>query len=863
MNIQGHHDVAKKVGIPLLEEAFEKARKGSPRLTAFYLGNWLADISQVKDPVSVIAPSALKEHLRDVVDNLVDEIKDRIHFKNGNEYQLYKIPKQVIRLAKRELHALIDKLVSLIREPEEKGQGGIIIPNSTKEKNQNGESEWTTLLREGTLIVGYFKFVHPKKSGDKPGLSFENYKEIFEQRFTQYYPHEHLDRPPILPFTNPILWSSEVSSKKRNSFAIRSKSPDLYSYLRDDIEMVAATLAELDKDWAKQTFDEGTRINDDDLEWNLNLAKLGFALHAVEDFFAHSNFTELAVHRFKGEFLPKDYQILDSQTFKRRLKRYIPASFEQWENYPDEHDVVTGYFDDIDTIIGIAHVLEEIVGPPLAWTIKKIVSIKLDHSKWLDPDDQREFLIDEIYSYSKELRDPARIWRMIEDAIKAGLDEILLHPEDIDSRFNRILSESAEIVEDFEKALNDPDNGTAQAIKKNTPIGELLELKENLKPPVNQRDAKRLTEGLGKLAKIVFAKSDLFKSIPSEWKNEIRERFIPLLVAFNNAYWIGDTAYSLYGHIKSLIELFNDPGDWIAKFIVKNTVLRAIGTTISGALFISREKFYDFLGQKRIGCHSLLAKDHGREWLYETQKNFAKAVHWYVLNAMTRWADPEFIKKARATNSPEWIDWLELLEFYLSNPLSDARISQRIPIIKRKTITHEVAKRPRGDIPDTLGTLSQRYLSSTYDPGFYNSQYEYWERIADENFNTFDLPREQRIQVINHVLEAAGIGYPVAPPNFAFKPGTVVYIPDQKSLEYVVTGQDEENLWFKGIMDNMSTFFDRDGWKLIMGVDNRKRKSERPNFHKPKFITEKQLSKIIISGNNLRKQAEDAYSSEL
>ena len=63
------------------------------------------------------------------------------------------------------------------------------------------------------------------------------------------------------------------------------------------MEMTAGLLCEVDEAFRRL----GARsVKDDDPELHKTLAKLGHALHQVEDFFAHSNWAELASASMPG-----------------------------------------------------------------------------------------------------------------------------------------------------------------------------------------------------------------------------------------------------------------------------------------------------------------------------------------------------------------------------------------------------------------------------------------------------------------------------------------------------------------------------------------------------------------------------------
>ena len=54
MNTHGHEDLAKTAGLTLLQNAFTQLGYGGDlRFGAFYLGNWITDLSQLVDPGAI------------------------------------------------------------------------------------------------------------------------------------------------------------------------------------------------------------------------------------------------------------------------------------------------------------------------------------------------------------------------------------------------------------------------------------------------------------------------------------------------------------------------------------------------------------------------------------------------------------------------------------------------------------------------------------------------------------------------------------------------------------------------------------------------------------------------------------------
>lgn len=129
---------------------------------------------------------------------------------------------------------------------------------------------------------------------------------VFNWAFTQYYPHEHFDFPPLAE-----------GPKHRNHLRFRRGVPkNLIGYLEEQLQFIAEELSKIELEWVKQR-SLPSKGNIDDV-----LVRLGHIQHAVEDFYFHSNFVELwqwqLLQRLDPK--PKAYQTpQESQDYKNLL----------------------------------------------------------------------------------------------------------------------------------------------------------------------------------------------------------------------------------------------------------------------------------------------------------------------------------------------------------------------------------------------------------------------------------------------------------------------------------------------------------------------------------------------------------------
>jgi hypothetical protein len=91
----------------------------------------------------------------------------------------------------------------------------------------------------------------------------------------QYYPHEHLDRPPLAESPN-----------HRQSSLYQRQNSGLIGYLEEQIQYISEELTRVELGWL--TNRDRAPANRRDI-----LLRLGHVLHAVEDYFFHTNFVEI------------------------------------------------------------------------------------------------------------------------------------------------------------------------------------------------------------------------------------------------------------------------------------------------------------------------------------------------------------------------------------------------------------------------------------------------------------------------------------------------------------------------------------------------------------------------------------------
>ncbi|MCP4248481.1 MAG: hypothetical protein GY778_15645 [bacterium] len=591
MDTDGHEQCADHAGEPVLRTALQVVGKGRWRINGFYLGNWLTDVSQAVDPVAI---AAFKTSFMSAIDGVIAAVRANVPRWLGQQDVI-----TAINARKREIQAALGVL-----------EGG---------RNSDVARAFTKACR----VLGYKKFVHAARPQGtqrrgRAGMDFQAYKHVFDNRFTQYYPHEHLDRffadgGSVSPARG---WATTrvdgtLTPNGHGSGASSLQPGHLYDYLRRDVKIAAGLLADIDLNWARNTFTTGGPWTDDtDPVWNEWLAKLGHAAHAVEDYFAHSNFIELAIDGLSNanSYRPRQRSSVVGDNpwdiYRKRLKRWSGTARDnndEWTRLAAETHVATGYFDFVDTFFSLRHVYEELFGEPDG-------------------------------------------------------------PPDVHSRgwkFTDLLRNTIERTQTILRSQ--PGKTPSQAAR------------EALQYQYDHGDADMRAAG-----------DEVLNHFPQEMKND----FFDAVALF--AKRTPQSALSLYDACK----LFATVADYV-RYPVRfmGWLLGEIPGWVRDAVArpfeeLAREVLDQWLGRYRVGCHSLLAKDYAwgiseLDSIYRRAKAGAKAVHWYVVRTMVRWAQGQSLDVCRADATAQgsaqqrscadrraFVDWLELLEYFLRHPWS-------------------------------------------------------------------------------------------------------------------------------------------------------------------------------------------------
>jgi hypothetical protein len=714
-------------------------------------------------------------------------------------------------------------------------------------------------FKKTARALAYFKFAHPADT-EMNFNSFINIcdqmlnigtKEISELGFWgMYFPHYHFDRwPENSSYENP-----DVLRSPHNRILNRQFDPGVYPYMRDGMEYLAGLFSELDMEWSAKfasnlescsSWDE-TAWSEWEISDDVRLAQLGHAFHVVEDYFAHSTFIEQAVkllmypesrpnkENFKrilkdtflsgvadeieglGEYIASNKLIAaanlpaaalyaiygrdkDFTRFQRRLLLFEPARKDEDEylnstptddkgNPRQDPNVFTGYFDGKDIILSLKRKIEDLFGYKAAnHLIGKFAPLK---SNQKSPILRRPDTLDliEIGRADTIERDIRQLFEIIENPDKA-LEDLKSWPE----------KKHAELQKKFEKL---------STYYRNVGSGRYYDLPE----------------------KVVTEILDPF--FPDGVPTEIRGNLVQAILVLCSGWKIGGHVISVLSFIELVISIFSGKIliSLLVEFIGPETaklLSKKVWTEIDQSIM-------EWFGSLRIGSHSLLCKDYMDDFLCDKASELAKATDWYILDTlMRRTSSSTEIEACREGENTldfcEWIDWLDLLEFFLSHP--GGKEIRQFAIYIPVTITHITSERYQDkslkkrfyhpvmdgihnlpDPPDMLATLGPFYAKTAIAPDGHigwdeNRHGKFWKMIAQANYGT-SIPRE-----INAILKRTGTGYPLQPVkgkgaiNYAWHEGTIIKIPFQARAIYPSSVEGFEDRWYKIVLDK--------DWKAI------------------------------------------------
>jgi hypothetical protein len=801
------HSRISKIGEGVLTDRIAAGNPGRTlRLGAFYLGNWITDVSQIVDPVAYRRVSA-KIKLPDLNALFAKFIHDAPSWISGpidGSDTLNKLRKE-LALAEKDLETYIKDTL-----------------------NAGTSGDLAKAFKEGFKYLGYSKFVAPTTSGGDDRMHAGSYLDTFDRLFVQYYPLEHLDRPEA----SRDHYATKVSTGPRNKHTAppASSHGDLYDYLRDDLEIAAARFAYLDAgvpdvadraSWAVGTFTPGRdeftdevgapqAVSDTNLEWNYHLALLGHSLHALEDFYAHSTFVENA-----NIALPPSYKRLQQAEQKeillRRLKQWSYGYDEdKWDSLPLEANIVTGYFDFIDTLVSISH------------------------------------LVEELFDWNRE------------GLGKTG-DAVLEYD------YKKLLTDTLEFVSDPKGVLtrNNPkatgyDNTVAKFL-----WGKYADIGDNID---------KLKDGDDKTFQYVNA---LIEMPPLAGAPQpIKDSFLKAAKLFGQV----KGARNLYKTLKKVHKFFKAPWDFL-RDILKDTIVDALVSQVEAYVI---ELVEGLVGARRIGCHSLIAKDGSSELFYDAGMACAETVHWYVVNTLARYSRPYGIAACR-TSAPlnhvngifcQWIDWQELVEYFLAHPLAEMQVIE--DDVKIETTIYYKTKGGDGSkmSPDTLYNLGNFFAATAvvYNPttGLVEDMHDFsWRTIADANFPTKGMSKPQRQEQINKILahqpdKAMIVSDHI---NYAFRPGYVLQIPHQ--LDYMpgtTSPLGPRRWWYPVILHTASEDMSEE-LKASTAViaswyssDGSLSASAPADAHRPIPVSHAEVLQLIKDADTLRKSLERTYN---
>lgn len=577
----------------------------------------------------VAAKKTANELWKDAVDNLNEFEEDAKDFTNTTEDK--------ITQKKNELINYFARSREKIKFPVD-----LIKALAAKDGKNNLKFEYDKREELWELSFAFLKLMGYKKFVGERGMPFSDFSAVvdnfieektsiqndalnkmnpnrFRFKLNQYYPSDHLDR--AFSSKNLDLFNKQKGYTKKSYFIDNEIAQDSttlrYTYLDNYIDIAGSKLMQLNKNFILPTF-YGIRSSNhnEDPRKNIivNMAQLGQTLHAVEDFFAHSNFLELSVfflNNLEHPVLPRSefytfdeyIKLLTTDEFRRYTHALLKAnSFDQYGLFSLQKDVVetklaTGFYAEGDMATSFYHVAfggleKKIEGTEKAgeYTGKAMATVS-------------EYLFPEMYKGVEKYTDTDKI-----DSIVFFYSELKKLATN-KSEFNKIIGKTNNNSEYFSEKVFD------YIFKENTSLRE----KKGWKPfVIDNQEIEYLRVVFNKVinacvkAKLMWQTGKTLKDI-WETKDLVWEIFI-MAVCVLGILFGGPAAEvfaaELMARFKSLIRELVGEAIYKALEEVLNEILSSIFSKLLNMLGNHVETHYLHRWDRdKQGSHSQLAKD--------------------------------------------------------------------------------------------------------------------------------------------------------------------------------------------------------------------------------------------------------------
>jgi hypothetical protein len=336
-DISRHRDIFYNTREAIPTSLLSKCKLAAADLTYLELGNYLTDVSQFRDPVTyifakqriwrdfVLPQAADKALLARVLAGLVaatsvaasqllkGEVPGWIpKYVAPGLAGLSAIPLLLPTDTYAGLSGIDDWIDQMFGTPFERATGDL---KKRDEKHYGLIGQFFRHFIEGITHLLFATEIPNKVSGDWAKISRipeASISAVFEEFFTQYFPHEHTDQPPY-------TWDASQRPKnphwygpsKRQRNLVDKEVGVMNAVDNHYIQYLSEGLSDLEQEWRK--------IKPDDADGRRKcLVRMGKLLHGVEDWYFHSNVVELIRLR---SHTPAQRDDEDSEQFLRRFVR--------------------------------------------------------------------------------------------------------------------------------------------------------------------------------------------------------------------------------------------------------------------------------------------------------------------------------------------------------------------------------------------------------------------------------------------------------------------------------------------------------------------------------------------------------------